>query len=57
MKNSKKEIGTREVKNGVEMVLKGHNSSGFETWVTAEYYDKPKFDERKKIKHRERVAE
>ncbi len=51
MKNSKKEIGTREVKNGVEMVLKGHNSSGFETWVTAEYYDKPKFDERKKIKH------
>ena len=49
MKKLKKEIGTREIKNGIEMVLRGHNNSGAEVWVSAEYYDKPKFDERKKL--------
>lgn len=42
MKNTKKEIGTREIKNGIEMVLKGHNSCGFEIWVTAKYNDRLK---------------
>lgn len=42
MKNVKKEIGTREIKNGVEMVLKGHNNSGQEVWVTAKYNDRKK---------------
>ena len=49
MRNSKKEIGTREKQNDVEMVLTGHDHNGKELWVTAEYYDKPKFYERKKL--------
>jgi hypothetical protein len=48
MKNQKKQAGEREIQNGVEMVLKGHDSNGKEVWVTAEYYDKPKMNERKK---------
>jgi hypothetical protein len=45
---AKKEIGTREIKNGIPMVLRGHNNSGGEVWVTALYNDKPKMNERKK---------
>ena len=55
MKTIKKEIGTREIQNGIEMVLKGHNAahisnSGTEIWVTAEYFDRPKMNERNKAK-------
>ena len=49
-KQTKKEIGTREIKNDIEMVLKGHDHNGKELWVTAKYNDKPKMDERKKDK-------
>ena len=32
------------------MVLKGHNQSGSEIWVTAEYFDRSKIRDRKKLK-------
>lgn len=38
----KKAIFTREIQNGVEMVLKGHDRNGNETWVTAAYHDRVK---------------
>jgi len=49
-KQTKKEIGTRELQNNIEMVLKGHDHNVKELWVTAKYNDKPKMDERKKDK-------
>ena len=38
----KKVIFTREIQNGVEMVLKGHDSNGKEIWVTNAYHDRIK---------------
>jgi len=38
----KKAIFTREIQNGVEMVLKGHDNGGKEIWVTAVYQDRVK---------------
>ena len=40
MKTTKKQPGTRELKNNIEMVLKGHDHNGKEVWVLATYYDK-----------------
>ena len=48
----KKMIDTREIQNGIEMVLKGHDHNGKEIWVSAAYRDKPKINERKKINQR-----
>ena len=36
----KKAIYTRENQNGVEMILKGHDSNGREIWVTVEYHER-----------------
>ena len=41
MKTSiKKAIYTREIQNGVEMILKGHDSNGREIWVSVEYHER-----------------
>lgn len=44
----KKQPGSREIVNGINMVLKGHDSNGKETWVTAEYFDRPKHNDKQK---------
>jgi len=36
----KKAIYTREIKNGVEMILKGFDHNGKEIWVTVEYHER-----------------
>ena len=36
---TKKAIFSRELQNGVEMVLRGYDNGGREIWVTAEYND------------------
>ena len=38
----KKAIFTREIQNGVEMVLKGYDNYGKEILVTAAYHDRVK---------------
>jgi hypothetical protein len=47
MKTVKKETGTREIKNNIEMVLKGHDHNGKEIWITAEYRDRIKSNEKR----------
>lgn len=48
MKNQKKQVDTREIRNGIEMVLKGHDHNGNEMWKTTEENDRPKSAERNK---------